>query len=278
LSIIVSFDKGVMKIFSINSTRKLSLFFSLFFLYGIVHHSIYARTPVDSKFFAGGIVSYHDRTGEIDLGDGRLESVSRNPLCTFGLVYGKNFMLPAGLRLQLPFLVEYGAAKEWTIEDQSLEITDDNTPYQVVSDVDLYSVVYHVGCRPMVQAPVRLTANSWAYGSIGGGVHYVAFAEEARKNHVKYDNNTKEKNIRMTEKEFSYLEGCRHVSFSASAGVGLEIRCSEKLYLSLQYAFVYWEPVNRQTARDLFPLYTKPLDERFFTHSLSAVFYLARRR
>jgi hypothetical protein len=233
--------------------------------------TIHARTPADSRYFGGGGISFHERSGYIDFGEGRTEHIAANPLRTFGLVYGKNFRLPAGLRLQVPLQFEYGTVNERTIED--LEVIVEQK-YNVITDVDLYSVFYLAGCRPTVQAPVRLTENTWANCNVGVGVHYVLFTEECRKDNVPYEG--KKQDVRMGTEDFDYLESDRHVCFSASAGAGLEILLGQKHLISLQYAFLFWEPVNRKTSRDLFVLYPKSMYERFLTHSFSIVYFISR--
>ena len=218
----------------------------------IVVCTLAARNPGDNHYFAAGTVSWHQRFGYMDFGNDRVEYEEQNLLRTQGIVFGKNIPLPLKLRLSLPLQLEYGLVEDDYFEEVSLTNGE-------VSDLVLYSKMYHVGIIPLCQIPLRMAPVAWPVFSIGGGLHYVAFIEELRPadNKLKYN---------VTD---DYLEESRKVIFSVTGGGGFEFRAGPHVVFSLQYFFRYWKPVQREMARDLFPYEKIPYAERFFTHNVT---------
>ncbi|MBN1575265.1 MAG: hypothetical protein JW913_01840 [Chitinispirillaceae bacterium] len=221
----------------------------LLFAAGVLN--VNSRTPSDNNFFIGTTASWHARDGAIDFGDNRIEHVKRNVLPMGGKVFGKNFGLPFGVRLELPIQLEAGKVTEETIDDVTL--IDGTNPL-----LALNSKMLHIGFEPSLQFPFRVVPRLWAYGAIGGGIHYVSLIEEER---IIDDR-------RIVEGD-PWLEEGRRASFSAAAGAGLEITATRSLSFFLHYSFRFWQPVERMTRRDLFPIDAKSYAERFFTHSVS---------
>ena len=216
-----------------------------------------ARSLTDSHFFTYGTVGWHSRDAYINFDDGRRQHFERALLRTQGVTIGRNLSLPLGLRIALPFIFEYGSVEEGVVEGVMLE--DGTTPELLYN-----SVMYHAGCQPLFHFPLRLSDGVWAYGALGGGIHYVALVEEER---ISSD--------RKTRVIDEYLEKSNRVAASAAAGIGMEFAMTPRLVFSFSYLFQFWKPVSRETARDLFPLEKLPYAERFFTHSVSAGFLLA---
>ena len=219
---------------------------------------VQSRSLTDDYYFAYGVVNWHSRDGIIDFGDGRLQHFERKLLRTQGIGLGKNFALPFGLRVAVPLYGEYGSVREGTVEGVVLE--DGSTPQLLYS-----SIMYHIGCQPMIQFPLRLSDGVWGFAAIGGGVHYVNLKEEER---IDTD--------RKTRVIDDYLEKSGRFSASAAAGAGMEFVVSKQFVFSVQYLFRFWKPVQRKTSRDLFPLESMPYSELFFTHGISVGFLFAR--
>ena len=220
---------------------------------------VQARSLTDNHFFASGVVSWHSRDGMIDFGDGRVQHFERRLLRTQGITVGKNFVLPFGLRVAVPLFLEFGAVQEGTVE--GLLLSDGSMPPSMIYK----SVMYHVGCQPLVEFPFRLSDGAWGFGAIGGGCHYVALFEEEKD---------PDRNLKLTSEGDPYLEDSRRLSASAAAGAGMEFLVGKRLVFSIRYLFRFWKPVQRETVRDLFPL-TMPYSEWFFTHGISAWFLFA---
>ena len=219
-----------------------------------------ARSLTDDDYFAFGLISWHSRDGMIDFGGGRVQHFERKLLRTQGIAIGKNFSLPFGLRVGVPLLLEFGSAQEGIVE--GLLLTDGSMPKLIYK-----SVMYHLGCQPLIEFPFRLSDGVWGYGAIGGGCHYVALLEEERDASL---------NRKLTPEGDPYLEDSRRLSASAAAGAGMEFTAGKRLVFSFQYLFRFWKPVARKTARDLFPYEKLPYAERFFSHSITAGFLLSQ--
>jgi len=179
---------------------------------------------------------------------------------SIGVVAGRYIGLPLGMRLALPFMLEYGAADEETTD---VDIINYAEPQSVV----LTSVMYHVGVQPMIQFPFRCRNNFFAYGAAGAGVHYVKLVEEERF--------ADDRSIRV---EDDFLEESRHVSLSAAAAVGLEYHISPYFGIAVQYMFRYWRPVRNFIARDLYILEKQRYIERFCSHGVSLIVLLSNSR
>lgn len=208
----------------------------------------WSRTPVDNYYFAGGLMGINNRFGRIELGDDKLTDVDINPLRSFGLVFGRNVPLPFHLRLAVEAHLETGSVEDGRFEDVLLD--NGTTP-----DLLFISRMYHAGIQPMLHIPLRKTASAWPFVAVGPGVHYVFFKEE-----LKPDD---DQNIRV---EDSYIEEGKRFCFSVSGGGGFEFTISPRMAVRLSYLFKLWKPVERLTARDLFPLDKKTYYEIFHTH------------
>lgn len=208
------------------------------------------RAPGDNSLFTGISLSWHQRLGRIDFGEGRMEYSEPARLRTLGISLGRNFPLPMNLRLSIPVLLETGSVSD----DEFNEVPLDNGS---VHDLVLYSRIYHAGLQPMLRLPFRLHAGVWPCISAGFGVHYVAFIEEFRA--------ADETDLIVKD---PYLEESRNIIPSGVAGGGVNIVINERMVLFCQYLFRYWRPVKRKTARDLFPLDRQSYSERFLSHMI----------
>ncbi|MBN1307539.1 MAG: hypothetical protein JXA18_06460 [Chitinispirillaceae bacterium] len=223
--------------------------------------TVNSRTPVDNHYFAAGTVGWHLRDGFIDFDHHRIEHVKRRVLRSQGVSLGRNFGLPFGLRLGVPLRFDYGKVTEDTVDD--ITLTDGTNP-----PLALNSLMYHAGIEPLLHVPFRMAPNrAWAYGAIGGGIHYVTLVEEVR---IIED--------RRRVEGIPWLEESKRVSFGAAAGAGLEITVNPWMSFFSQYAFRFWKPVKRTTQRDLFPLDAKPYAERFYTHDITVGILFSQER
>jgi len=216
------------------------------------------RTPGDNSYFSSLSFVRHLRTGMIDFGSGRTESVSPAPMMSVGMSIGRNYRLTENLRLSLPFCLAYGFANEAKIEH--LYLDDGSDP-----PANLNTVLLDIGIQPKLQAPLRLSEKAWALGIAGAGVHYCMSHEEEwtqDSRHLLVDD--------------PYLEKGSVVTWSVAAGAGLEWALARGRGVFIEYLFRFWYPVNRKTARDLFPLDKMPYRERFLTHSFSFGYMIPR--
>ncbi len=224
--------------------------------------AVYPRTPADNHYFIAAVTGVHNRYGFIDFGNDRTEYVRRNILWSLGVSGGRNFALKYGLRLALPMQFEYGKAIEDTVAD--LTLVDGTNP-----PLELHSLMYHLGVEPIFQLPFRLASALWMYAALGGGVHYTTLKEELRI--------IDDPRRRRVEGD-SRLEEGGVAGFSIAAGSGIEIALSPTSGVFVNYIFRFWQPVNRMTHRDLFPLYARPYKERFFSNTVSLGILFAKDR
>lgn len=220
---------------------------------------VYPRSPGDNRIFSSAIISRHIRSGVTDFGSGRLEYSTPAPMISYGITTGKIFRINETMRLKVPLIVEYGSAHESDIEHISL---DDGTD----PPARITTAMVHAGVTPQLQLPVRLTAGAWAYGAFGGGVHYCnVFEEEWTKD---------SRHMLVNDR---YLEKSALLTWSATAGGGLEWALSRGSGIFIEYLFTFWYPVKRITERDnLFPLEGKPYREQFLTHTISIGYMISR--
>ncbi|MCX7727260.1 MAG: hypothetical protein N2053_10485, partial [Chitinispirillaceae bacterium] len=160
---------------------------------------IYSESPCDNFFFTSGIGAFHKRIAYIDFGNSKKEAVEHSPIYTLGISIGKNYRMPAGLRLKLPLLIEYGYVKE---EEIYLWL-EGETEKQAVG---LRSVLYNIGILPAIEYPFRLSTATWGFVSIGSGILY---------------SNLKEEEYKISDPQITivgddYLEESRGIVFSAS--------------------------------------------------------------
>lgn len=226
----------------------------------VVSSPVYPGTVGSGRFFGGLTAGWHSREGYMDFGDDRLQYVERSLMPSIGVMAGRYFGLPLGMRLALPFMFEYGAADEETID---VDIINYAEPQSVV----LTSVMYHVGVQPLLQVPFRCRGNVFAYGAAGAGVHYVALVEEERF--------ADDRSIRV---EDDFLEESRRVSLSAAAAVGLEYHIRPYFGIAVQYMFRFWKPVHNFIGRDLYILEKQRYVERFCSHGVSVLVLLSNHR
>jgi len=225
----------------------------------LVAASVGARSPGDNRFFTSAIISRHIRSGVTDFGNGRLEYLTPAPMITYGITTGKIYRLTENMRLKLPFTIEYGSVQEPTINQIYLD-NGSTHPARLTTSM------IHAGVAPELQLPVRLTTGTWAFGMLGGGVHYAnVFEEEWIQDSL---------HLRVND---PYLEKSTILTWSATAGGGLEWSLSKGRGIFIEYLFTYWHPVKRTTNRDnLFPLEGKPYREQWLTHSLSIGYMVSR--
>lgn len=226
-----------------------------------------ARPPSGNHYLAGGGLGWHQRDGFIVFDSRHTEHYEKKTVRSFDVVYGRNIVLPRGLRLTLPLRLAYGSAREGTVDN--VRIVVGTNPVQVFDAVtlQLYSVVYHAGFEPMLQYPVRLTQDTWFYTAAGGGFHYLGLFEEGRNSELK---------VTMTDENFTYLERSSGASFSAAAGAGFERVLTPRFSYALQYTFCIWRPVHRMTARDLFPIKKFAYAEQFYSHAVTVMVLVAK--
>jgi hypothetical protein len=217
----------------------------------------WSRTPVDKYYFAGVSGGYNIRYGRIDLGNDRLTEIDVNPLPSFGLLFGRNIPLPYHLRMELSAHLEMGSVKDGRFEDVGIIIKEDGEEVLETVDLKFISRIYQAGLHLLLELPFRNTSSAWPFLAIGPGVHYVVFEEDLRPEDGR--------NFRVYD---DYIEEGKRFCFSAAGGGGFEMLLFPGLALRLTYLFRLWKPVERLTARDLFPLEKKPYYEIFHTHAV----------
>jgi hypothetical protein len=200
-------------------------------------------------------LSFHDRSGILDLGNNHQQMSNRPLLKTLGVSLGKNFALPLHFRLALPLVFDYGYV---TDASDSMLLTNG-----VVSNVNLISVFNQIGISPELQYVLPVSGHLNIFLSVGGGIHYANFKQEERL----ADDNS----IRVID---TYPENYSGVRMSCCAGAGTELILNKRKAIAFRYLFRYWNPVNGESRHDLFPYDAVGYKERFLTHSFSVIYLI----
>jgi len=220
----------------------------------ILENAVSARFT-DYPYFAGLNITQNLRKGNYNLSKGFEQSVRRNNMVSAGVLVGKKYSLFSNLRLQVPFMFDYGVVPEDTLKDVFL--SNGGT-----EDLLLNSTFYHVGFTPQIQYCMPVTVKGQFYLSGGGGVHYSKIKE---KEHVVDQPKVRIINDNLIEE--------KTFCFSADAGAGFEVML-RKFVWAFQYTFRYWKPVKYKFSKDLFPLYNVDYSEHFFSHNFQILVFI----
>jgi hypothetical protein len=208
--------------------------------------SCLAQTPQlefsSPQYFAAALFSYNARPGYVDVPSlATSVSVAKPNLFAFGITGGMRLPLTRLLRLQIGLAFDAGNS------------TDD-TLYTAQTSLDKY-FYYHGSLEPSLHcALVPPTWRAVPFVTVGAGLNAVWINERTF-----FANNTAQEVI-YTDRYY-----VNQVSWaaSASAGLGIDVRLTSKVGLSLVSTFRWLYPVSYNEQED-FPLYAMRYTETLY--------------
>jgi len=120
----------------------------------------------DAMYFTNVNMTFHDRLGIYDLGNGHSQEENKELMPALGIDAGKNFALPFHLRLAVSAMFEFGSADEYTRDSIVLSTGD-------IVDAVVSSFMYSVGVSPELQFVFPTPDKLDFFAGVGAGCHYV---------------------------------------------------------------------------------------------------------
>jgi hypothetical protein len=193
-------------------------------------------------YYAAALCSYNARAGHVDMPIKETSvSVARPNLLTFGITGGVRLPLTRLLRLQIGLAFDAGNSTADTL-------------YTAQTSLDKY-FYYHGSLEPSLHcALVPPTWRAVPFLTVGAGLNAVWVNERTF-----FANNTAQEVIYTDRYYVNQLSWAA----SASAGLGMDVRLTRKVGLSLVSTFRWLYPVSYNEQED-FPLYAMRYTETLY--------------
>jgi hypothetical protein len=186
----------------------------------------------------GAAVLLDARSASIDLSDlQKSVPVDRSPVFSFGLAGGVRLPLTPWLRIELPILLDVGNA------------LDDTLFTAETASVKFY--YWHGGIEPRFSLCPWQSQNAAFYFFTGAGANIVYVQERT------FYLNNQFQEILYTDRQ--YIKETS-ISFSTSAGIGLDIALGNRIGISVTSCFRYMSPISYSIKQD-YLLHPLPYNE-----------------